>query len=92
LGPLATESPCIISILLCLVQLHSWTPYVHTGTISLKTQKFYILSTEYLYHLYVPQKKNIEVFPIPPSTTGFYNRWSKCLLRSTSWAFKWNGL
>ena len=34
-------------------------------------QKFYIPPTEYLYLLYV--RKNIEAFPIRPSTTGFYN-------------------
>jgi hypothetical protein len=58
-------------------------------TTSLNTKKFYILTTEYLYLLYVSQeKKPNEVFPIQPLTTGFYNRGGKCLLRGTTWVFK----
>ena len=32
-------------------------------TTSLGIQKFYILPTEYLHHLYMSNEKNIEVFP-----------------------------
>jgi len=37
-------------------------------------------------------RKKIEVFTTQPSTTGFYNRGGKCLLRGTTWLFKLNGL
>ena len=57
-------------------------------TTNLNTQKFYILPTQYLYLLYVSQEKKSEDFPVQLSTTGFYNRGAKCLLRGTTWAFK----
>jgi hypothetical protein len=60
-------------------------------TTSLNTQKFYIIPTECLYILHVSQK-NIEVLPAQPSTTGFYNRGGKCLLRGKTWTFKLDGL
>jgi hypothetical protein len=37
-------------------------------------------------------RKIFEVFPTQPSTTGFYNRGNKRLLRGTTWAVKYNRL
>jgi len=55
-----------------------------------KHKKFYILPTIFIYLLYV-SRNNIEVFPIQPWMTGFYNRGGKCLLRGTTCAFQLNG-
>jgi hypothetical protein len=60
---------------------------MHVPT-SLKDKKFYILPTEYLYILYVSQKKKHTEVLRKWHSTVFYKRGDKCSLRGTSWVFK----
>ena len=70
------------------IKLHFQSLAVTVCTTRTNITKFYILPTEYLYTVCTCHRKNNEVFPIQPSTTGFHNRGGECLLRGTTWALK----
>jgi len=71
----------------CLITPIAFQSLVVTvRTAILNTQQFSILPTEHFGIYCTCLRKNIEVFPIQPSTAGFCKRGGNCLLRGTDWA------
>jgi enolase len=54
-------------------------------------QEFYILP-HFIYVFYTYLRTNSKVFSKQHKLIGFNNRYGKCLLRGTNWAFKFRNL
>ena len=58
-------------------------------TIMLNTKKSYILPIQCIYVFFLFSEQT-DYFPMCHPLTWLYNRDAVCLLRGTSWVFKWN--